>query len=224
MANLFEEFKLVGFEVLINPMNEAAVAATSTDWAICWRPMTQTAPASLAECIASTAAASVNSKLTTPVRFVIPRRMLLGDMPTKWLHVDSTPSIAEIATQGRIYYVSQGTDSTVAVVSIEVRSSWEFRALVPFGEFMRRLSFQLSPVIPDEEDTKSAFAESESSTVVVEDYVSRRDTSVVPSGVPRPIPQHLVERVAATVAATVARNGPHGKPKPVVSVPFGQNA
>jgi hypothetical protein len=208
MANLFEEFRLVGLEVLLNPMNEAAVAATSTDWAICWRPMTQTAPTSLAECLASTAAASVNSKLTEPVRFCVPRRMLLGDMPTKWLHIDSTPSIAEIATQGRLYYVAQGTDSSVAVVSLEIRSEWEFRAIVPFGQFLKRLSFQLKTLTPDEEDEKSAFAESEPSIEVVDDYVPTRGTSVVPSGVPRPIPLNLVERAVALAARPFARIGP----------------
>jgi hypothetical protein len=141
LANLYEEFRCVGLDFELLPPAElhGATGNDSTSFGICWRPMTQTAPANMQELVDSFASATINSNFTQPGAFKLGPRDLQSSMLGKWLHVDSTPSVAEVATQGRIYYIANGTNSTTMVQEVIVSSTWEFRGLVPFGSFLSRI-------------------------------------------------------------------------------------
>jgi hypothetical protein len=185
LANLYEEFRLVALELTINPLNNS-IADDVTDWAICYRPASQSAPATVAEAIDSYSSCYTNSRLTVPVRWKVNKRQLMSSMLLKWLHVDSTPSVAETATQGRIYYLAQGTHSTSAVLSFVVKSTWEFKSLVSFGSFLSRSLKSLDLG----QDSKS-----EAVLVCTDDYVpDGKEHAVVQSPNPSTVTEEALRR------------------------------
>lgn len=149
LANLFQEYRCINFKLIIYPAKSEAVANGSSDTglAVGWRPMKSASGASTAaNVMASAKSVYVTDSLTEPIVFTIGRKQLMKAMLTKWLHVDTSP-FSDTCTHGTIDYIAQGTNSSSAIWTWVVQSTWEFQCPVPFGQFLanRRLFPDLSP-------------------------------------------------------------------------------
>lgn len=147
MANLYQEFRLVGLRVHMYP-NPTASAASNQSTALVIGHANQssaTAPTSVADISALSDCAVLTSGMTVPAVFKLGKKGLLANTVMKWFHVDVTPNTVT-DMQGRIYYAATGTDSGTWVQNWLVHSVWEFRSPVPFGLFLDRARDQKSPV------------------------------------------------------------------------------
>jgi len=171
MSVLYQEFRCVGLKIVIYPAQSAATTTgnSETGLAIGWRPMrSANPPLSIDDVMQSTKSVYVTDHLTTPVEFRISTRELRKFMLTKWLHNDVTPA-TDTCTHGDLYYASVGTNSTTAVWTWMIQSTWEFQAPVPLNQqLVSRLNFP---------DLRLAFPPAPS-TIVAEDKDEKHEKTL----------------------------------------------
>lgn len=141
LGNLYEQFRLVDLRVTMFPLAElpSATGNTHTMVTIGYNPMTSASGLSTHDDIIQLADSSMTaSGCMVPVTFRLSRKELFRGKNVKWYHVDDSPD-PDTAVQGQIVYVATGSNSTTAVVCWVIRSVWEFRAPVPFGEFVEKV-------------------------------------------------------------------------------------
>lgn len=136
MAALYQEVRCVGIELQILPNlvlsnSEPASAAHSTVTVFGHTPLRGSTPASFSDVCQLSNCVAITSSQTVKSTFTLRRKDLLNPMPVKWVHFDGSPS-TDTDSQGRIWTVASGTDSNAWVVTLLVKSTWEFKSPQPF--------------------------------------------------------------------------------------------
>lgn len=148
MAALYQEVRCVGIKLQILPNLTVDVAASPTGaLQTCvvfgHAPLRGSTPASFSEVCQLSNSVALSSGQSVKSVLRLTRKDLLGPMPVKWVHFDGSPS-TDTDSQGRIWTVATGSESTTYVVNVLVWSAWEFRSPQPFDLFMRKLKLSLA--------------------------------------------------------------------------------
>ncbi len=99
-------------------------------------PLRGSAPTNFSEVCQLSSCTALSSGQSVKSVLKLNRRDLIGPMPVKWVHFDGSPS-TDTDSQGRLWTVATGSESTTYIVSILVKSTWEFRSPQPFDLFMK---------------------------------------------------------------------------------------
>ncbi len=140
MANLYNEFRCTSIKVTVYPniVTNNDTGANATSLYMGYTPVPPaSSPASATDICQLSDVFIYTSGMSYPSSFVIGKKSLLGLRLLKWYHQDTTPNTVT-DMQGRIFYVAAGTNSTSWVQQWLVQSTWEFRAPVPFGEYLKK--------------------------------------------------------------------------------------
>jgi hypothetical protein len=149
MANLFSEFRCVSVQIQMFPAKSdtSSTGNSDTGYAIGWKPMVPAvAPSTIDDVMASAVSAYTTDHVNQPLIFRITGRSLRKHNMLKWYHADASSPITDLAMQGRIYHVATGTNASTAVWTWIICSTWEFRGLVPFGEYLQKFEKQIKKI------------------------------------------------------------------------------
>lgn len=141
MAALYQECRCVGICLQILPNLAVDFASTptgalATTVVFGHSPLRGSTPASFSEICQLSNCTALSSGQTVKSVLRLSRRDLVDPLPVKWVHFDGSPS-TDTDSQGRIWTSAIGSESSTYVVSILVKSTWEFRSPQPFDLFMK---------------------------------------------------------------------------------------
>jgi len=139
-AALYQETRCVSIQIQILPNlvvdnSSPPSAANSTMVVFGHAPLRGNTPASFSEVAQLSSAVAQTSGSTVAARFSLNRADLVGPLITKWVHFDGSPS-TDTDSQGRIWTVATGSNSSTWVVNLLVKSTWEFKSPQPFDLFL----------------------------------------------------------------------------------------
>jgi hypothetical protein len=142
-ANLYQEYRCVGLEVVIPPLPSTSTVIAYAPQAPISGVTTYSDAFELSDVCWQPAGTTVCEK------FKLTRKNLKRMMVMPWLHVNSTSGTNQEAREQGVLAIAFSANTT-AYGPYLVKSQWEFRGPVPFGEFVDRLS----KLVGDAGDTK----------------------------------------------------------------------